>query len=119
MPTKCFLLDLKDDPALIAAYREWHRPGGPPRAVIDALRAGGVTEMTIYLLGNRLCMVMEADETFDEEAKRATERASPESAAWELQMSEYQKPLPWAKPGEKWLEATSIFVLSEQPTGDT
>jgi L-rhamnose mutarotase len=114
MPTKCFLLDLKDDPALIADYREWHKPGRPPRAVIDALRAGGVKEMAIYLLGNRLCMVLEADDTFHEEAKRATEQANEESAAWEVRMSEYQKPLPWAKPGEKWLEATKIFALSEQ-----
>ena len=115
MPTKCFLLDLKDDAALIAAYRQWHQPGRPPRAVIEALRTSGVKEMTIYLLGNRLCMVMEADESFDAEAKRASEQSSPEAAAWEVRMSEYQQPLPWAKPGEKWLEAESVFTLSDQP----
>jgi L-rhamnose mutarotase len=115
MPTKCFLLDLKNDPELIVAYREWHKPGKPPRAVMDALRAGGVREMSIYLLGTRLCMIMEADDDFDEEAKRATEHANKESAAWEVKMSRYQQPLPWAKPGEKWLEAEKIFDLGEQP----
>lgn len=114
MSLKCFMLDLRDDPDLIAEYCDWHRPGGPPRAVSDAIRAGGVREMLIFLSGNRLCMVVEADGSFDAEAKRASEAGNPETVAWEEKMSVYQSPLPWARPDEKWVEATPIFALSEQ-----
>lgn len=114
MALKCFLLDLKDDPALIAAYREWHRPGGPPRSVTETIRAHGVKDMLIFLSGNRLCMLIDADASFDAEAKRASEAANVEAIAWEERMATFQQPLPWAKPGEKWVEAEPIYSLSEQ-----
>lgn len=115
MPLKCFMLDLKDDPALIAEYRRWHQPGGPPQAVTDSIRAQGVREMLIFLSGNRLCLVVDADENFGGAAKRASEAANPETREWEERMSAFQQPLPWAKPGEKWIEAELIYALSEQP----
>ena len=116
MPLKCFLLDLKDDPDLIAAYRDWHKPGGPPKSVTQSIRAHGVREMLIFLSGNRVCMLIDADASFDAEAKRASEAANPEAIAWEERMSAYQLALPWAKPGEKWVEADPIYALSEQPS---
>jgi L-rhamnose mutarotase len=51
-------LDLQDDPELIEQYRAWHRPGGPPAAIIESLRATGITEMEIFLAGNRLVMIL-------------------------------------------------------------
>ena len=48
-------------------------------------------------------------------AKRASEAANPESIAWEEKMDVYQQPLPWANPGEKWVEAELIFDLAAQP----
>ena len=115
MALNCFVLDLEDDPALIAEYRHWHRPGGPPQSVTDAIRAQGVREMLIFLSGNRLCMVVDADEGFESKAKAASEAANPEAVAWEQRMSAFQRALPWAKPGEKWVECTQIYALSEQP----
>jgi L-rhamnose mutarotase len=115
VPLKCFLLDLKDDPALIEAYCDWHKPGGPPKAVIDSIRQSGVQEMQIFRTGNRLCMVVEADASFDAESKRASEAANPEAVGWEQKMDVYQLPLRWAKPGEKWVEAEQIFALTAQP----
>ncbi|MCA1936759.1 MAG: L-rhamnose mutarotase [Asticcacaulis sp.] len=35
--------------------------------------------------------------------------------AWERLMWEFQKPLPKAQPGEKWVPMTRIFDLGEQP----
>ena len=43
-------LDLQEDPELIEQYRAWHRPGGPPPAIIESLRAAGITEMEIFLI---------------------------------------------------------------------
>lgn len=74
------MLDLKDDPALIARYRAWHAPGQPPAAVTQAIREAGILEMQIFLSGNRLCMVMDVDEAlFDVEARRAADAADPKS----------------------------------------
>jgi L-rhamnose mutarotase len=115
MPLKCFMLDLKDDPELIARYRDWHRPGGPPTAVTRSIRARGVREMQIFLLGNRLCMVADADADFGGAAKRASEAADADVIAWEARMSAFQQELPWAKAGEKWVECEEIYALSAQP----
>jgi L-rhamnose mutarotase len=115
MPLKCFMLDLKDDPELIARYRDWHRPGGPPTAVTRSIRARGVREMQIFLLGNRLCMVVDADADFGGAAKRASEAANAEVIGWEARMSAFQQELPWAKAGEKWVECEEIYALSAQP----
>lgn len=112
---KCFMLDLKDDQELIARYRDWHGPGGPPEAVTRSIRAQGVREMLIFLTGNRLSMVVDADAGFGGAAKRASEAANADVMDWENQMSAMQQPLPWAKPGEKWVECEMIYALSAQP----
>jgi L-rhamnose mutarotase len=111
MMRRLLLLDLKDDPALIAAYEDWHRPGRVPQSVLDSIRAAGIIAMEIYRSGNRLAMVMETGPDFDPGAKAAADAADPEIIAWEALMSQFQQPLPWAEPGEKWLAAERIFTL--------
>ncbi len=110
----CLALDLKDDPELIARYRQWHAPGGPPPEIMKSIRDAGIEEMQIFLTGNRLFMVMDVSERFSAAAKAAADAASPAVQAWERRMEEFQQYLPWAKPGEKWVEMTRIFALSEQ-----
>lgn len=111
----CFALDLKDDAELIARYRAWHAPGGPPAAVIQSIRNAGIEEMQIFLAGNRLFMLMEVEAHFSLAAKAASDAADPTVQAWERQMEEFQQFLPFAKPGEKWVAMESIFALSDQP----
>jgi L-rhamnose mutarotase len=115
MARHCLVLDLKDDPALIARYRAWHAPGAPPPGVLAAIRRAGVEQMEIHLSGNRLFMIMETGPGFSFEAKAASDAADPVVQAWEAQMAEFQQPAPWARPGEKWVLAERIFDLSEQP----
>jgi L-rhamnose mutarotase len=111
----CFALDLRDEPEAIAAYRVWHAPGGPPAAVNASIRAAGIEALEIYLTGDRLFMIMEVDETFSAQAKAAADAADPEVQAWETLMWSFQKALPWAAPGEKWVACERIYALSEQP----
>jgi L-rhamnose mutarotase len=115
MGRRCLILDLKDDPELIARYRAWHAPGAPPPPVIASIRASGIEEMEIFLSGNRLVMVMEVGPDFSPEAKAAADAADPDVRAWEDLMGAFQQPAPWAAPGEKWTSAERIFALSEQP----
>jgi len=109
------LLDLQDDPDLIAAYRHWHRPGGPPPAVTAAIRAGGVAALDIWHVGDRLVMVLETTPNFDPAANAARDAADPDVRAWDVLMDRFQRRLPFAAAGEKWIAAERIYSLAEQP----
>jgi len=107
-------LDLREDPDLIEQYRAWHRPGGPPPAIIDALLATGITEMEIFLAGNRLVMMLLASKESSFEMLASLSSSNPEVQAWETLMWKFQKALPWAEDGAKWVAMDRIFALSEQ-----
>jgi L-rhamnose mutarotase len=107
-------LDLADDPGLIAQYRDWHRPGGPPPAVMESLRTAGITEMEIFLAGNRLVMILLAEDEFSFTALAAANAGNADVQAWEQLMWTFQRALPWAKADEKWIAMERIFALSEQ-----
>ena len=109
------VLDLDDDPAAIAAYRDWHRPGGPPAAVTRAIRADGIASLEIWHVGDRLVMLMETTPAFDPAAKAVRDATDPEVQAWEALMDRFQRRLPFAKAGEKWVAAEQIYTLEDQP----
>ncbi len=111
----CFALDLKDDPMLIEQYRRFHEPGGPPAAVTRALRASGIESLEIYLCGNRLFMVLDAGPDFSLQAKAQADASNDEVQQWEELMWRFQKALPWAAPGQKWVPAERIYDLAQQP----
>ncbi len=106
-------LDLKDDPALIAAYRAHHAAAWPE--VLKSLRRVGVREMDIYALGRRLVMVLETKEGFDAERDFARHNAShPRCAEWEALMKTFQTAPPGARPGRLWTEMEEVFSLRRQ-----
>jgi L-rhamnose mutarotase len=105
----CLTLDLKDDPELIAEYRQQHKNVWPE--ITESLRKSGVRAMEIYLLGTRMFMIMDVDESFSFDAKNASDRGDPRVQEWETFMWRFQQPLPQAVPGEKWLLMERIFVF--------
>lgn len=112
---RCFAVDLNEDPESIARYRKWHAPGGPPPAVTAAIRADGVESLEIWLVGDRMLMIMEQDAqaAAGAEAKRARDAANPDVIAWDALMRTFQKPLPFA-PDRTWVEMERIYALGEQ-----
>lgn len=109
------LLDLVNNDEAIAAYREWHRPGGPPRAVTRAIRDSGIASMEIWHAGDRLVMVMETTPAYDPTASAEKNAQHPDVRAWEVLMDRFQRRLPFAAPGEKWVAAEQIYDLDAQP----
>lgn len=105
----CLTLDLKHDPALIAEYRKYHEKIWPE--ITQSIKDAGIEEMEIYLLGSRLFMIMEVNESFSFEAKALSDQENPKVQEWEKLMWKFQQPLPGAKPGEKWIRMERIFKL--------
>lgn len=110
----CFALDLVEDDALIAHYEAMHAPGAVPRDVIADIRARGFHEMEIWRVGNRCIMLAEVADDFPRHRGR---RAQAVFDGWEGIMERYQRPLPQAAPGEKWVPMVRIFALDEQSEG--
>ncbi|WP_140727481.1 L-rhamnose mutarotase [Pseudomonas sp. Hp2] len=113
MPRHCYVLDLYDDPALIAEYERWHRTDTVWPEIVASLSGAGIRELEIFRSGDRLVMLMDVDEDYSPEAKAKADAANPRVQAWEELMWRFQKPLPGSAPGEKWREALRIFALSE------
>ncbi|MFI5095578.1 MAG: L-rhamnose mutarotase [Candidatus Acidiferrales bacterium] len=107
----CLTLELKEDPKLIAEYKRYHEKIWPE--ITKSIKASGIEEMEIYLLGTRMFMVMEVNERFSFEAKAKADRENPKVREWEELMWKFQKPLPGANPGEKWLPMERIFKLEK------
>ena len=105
----CLALDLKDDPQLIAEYERYHENIWPE--ITKSIREAGIENMEIYRAGTRMFMIIEAGENFSFESKAESDKANPKVQEWEKLMWKFQKPLPEAKPGEKWLLMRRIFKL--------
>lgn len=109
MKRYCLALDLKNDPALISEYEEWHRKVWPEikKSILDA----GIISLEIYRTGDRMSMIIEADDAFTFERKAAMDAANPKVQEWEMLMWKFQKALPGSRPGEKWRVMDKIYDL--------
>lgn len=102
-------LDLLPDPQLIAEYEAHHRSVWPE--IEESLLAAGITQLEIYRLDTRLCMILEADASFTFAQKAILDADNPIVQRWEMLMWDYQQALPTAKPGEKWVVMNQIYRL--------
>lgn len=112
-----FVLDLQNDPALIAEYEWWHRPENIWPEVLDALRARGASELELFRCGNRLVQVLEVDEQSNAADPNAGSADSSRLQDWEQFMWKFQQALPFAAPGQKWVPMNRVFSLKEALLG--
>lgn len=105
----CLTLDLQDDPNLIAEYKRYHEKIWPE--ITQSIKDSGIHDLEIYIRGTRLCMFVEVDENFSFEKKAAADRKNPKVQKRENLMWRFQRALPEAQPGDKWLLMERIFKL--------
>jgi len=111
MKRYCFALDLIDDNDLIDAYKEYHKNVWPE--ITKSIKDAGIEELEIYLVANRLFMIMEVNQTFSFDKKTTMDEANPKVQEWETLMWKYQQKLPFAKEGEKWVLMDKIYSLED------
>ena len=113
METKryCYACDLQDNEKLIEEYKAFHAKGKIWPEITKSIKDAGIVDMEIYLIGNRLFMVMEVTKNYDPISKAQMDANNPKVQEWERLMWEFQKELPWAKNGEKWMLMENIFTL--------
>ena len=107
----CLALDLKEDTKLIAEYEEHHKNVWPE--VLKSIKVSGIEVLDIYRTGNRMFMIIEANEDFSFEKKSSMDATNAKVQEWENLMWKFQQALPWAKIGEKWILMDKIFSLQE------
>lgn len=112
MKRYCLALDLKDDRRLIAEYEGYHKHIWPE--IRESITGSGITDMELYRTGNRLFMIIEAADDFDFAVKDKLDAANSKVQEWEALMWRFQKPLEWARPGEKWVLMDKIFKLKRE-----
>ena len=105
-------LMLKDDDEIVERYKEYHRHAWPE--VLARLRAIGITEMRIYLLGRRMFMYMEVVDGFEPERDFPKLNEVPRYREWDELMRTLQERAPEARLGDWWAPMEEVFDLSAQ-----
>ena len=109
MARYCLALDLKDDPQLIEEYEKYHQHVWDE--IKKSITDSGIQHLEIYRTGDRLFMIMETSDDFSFDNKASMDAANEKVQEWEALMWKFQKPMPWAKAGEKWILMDKIFQL--------
>ncbi|MBP3259866.1 MAG: L-rhamnose mutarotase [Prevotella sp.] len=109
----CQTLDLKDDAALIARYREAHDRMHFWPEIKAGIKEVGIQEMEIYIVGNRLFMIVETDVDFDWDTAMARLATLPRQEEWESYVALFQQCKEGATSDEKWQLMERMFYLYE------
>jgi len=102
-------VQLQDDPEIICKYEEY--PANPWPAVVDYVRANGISRVCIYRHQRLLFMFMEAPDDFDPDNMNK-ELLDPKMVEWSALMDGFQEALPGVTPGTtKWVNMKEVHAL--------
>lgn len=110
----CQTLDLKDNPELIAKYKEAHSQSQAWPEIIEGIRSVGILEMELYILDNRLFMIVETPLDFDWDDAMAKLATQPRQSEWEDYVSLFQDCRPGSTSDQKWSLMERMFHLYDQ-----
>ena len=106
-------LELRDDPDMIKEYRKWHSEEFHWKEIRDGIKAVGILEMEIYILGTRLVMIVDTPEDFDWPSAMDRLATLPRQAEWEAFVARLQGCRADARSDEKWQMMERMFHLYE------
>lgn len=104
-------LDLRDDPEMIREYRKWHSEEHHWKEIREGIKAVGILEMEIYILGTRLVMIVDAPLDFDWTTAMNKLATLPRQAEWEAFVAKLQGCRADARSDEKWQMMDRMFYL--------
>lgn len=107
----CQTMKLKDDVALIRKYREAHDKEHFWDEIKQGIKAVGILEMEIYILGNTLFMIVDAPLDFDWDEAMARLATLPRQQEWEDHVASFQDCAEGATSDEKWQMMERMFYL--------
>lgn len=107
----CQTMDLKDDPKLIEEYKRRHSEAEAWPEIKAGIREVGILEMEIYILDNRLFMIVETPLDFDWDTAMKKLATLPRQAEWEDYMAMFQVCKKGATSDEKWSMMERMFYL--------
>ena len=107
----CRTMNLKDDKALIAEYVKRHSPSEAWPEIRAGIREVGILEMEIYILDNRLFMIVETPLDFDWDSAMARLATLPRQQEWEDFMAIFQDCQEGDTADEKWKMMDRMFYL--------
>ncbi len=110
----CKTLTLEDDPQLIKEYRKVHAPGSTWPEITQGMIDVGILDMEIYIMGNRLFMIMDTLTEFDHDQAMAELATKPRQSEWEAFVSRFQKTSSEATADEKWQVMDRIYKLERK-----
>ena len=115
MPTKryCQTLSLKNNPILIEEYRKIHSEEKAWPEIRAGIRAVGILEMEMYILGSQVFMIIETPINFDWETAMNKLAHLPKQEEWENYVSRFQECVPGSTSAEKWKLMERMFYLYE------
>lgn len=108
----CQTLDLRNDLDLIARYKEMHSKEMIWKEIPQGIKEAGILEMEIYLLGNKLFMILETPVDFNWDAAFAKLNTLPRQQEWEDFMAVFQQTDSGAGSSDKWKLMERIFQLN-------
>ena len=110
----CKTLTLKDDSQLIEEYKEAHSMGKAWPEITQGMKDIGIIDMEIYLIGNRLFMIMETCPEFEHDSAFAKLANMPRQSEWEASMAKFQNTDADAAADAKWQLMERIYKMDQQ-----
>src|SRR5437868_6379286 len=110
----CKTMELRNDPALIEAYKIAHAKGAAWPEITQGMNEVGIIDMEIYLLGTKLFMIMDTVADFDHDKAMAELARKPLQSEWEAYMSQFQDSNEEATASQKWQLMERIYKMDSK-----
>ena len=107
-------MELRDDDDLIRQYREAHDAAHFWDEIKQGIQQVGILEMEIYILGNRLVMIVDAPLDFCWEEAMKKLATLPRQEEWERYVARFKHCDAQATSDEKWQMMERMFYLYEK-----